>query len=146
MTASAPCMAQPLAERKLRLLCLHGYMQNAAVYNLSSASCLSLLQRHASQVASTTRCSTQVFRARVGSLRKALKSRADLVFVDGPHAVTAADGVLAAEAGAASTHQRAWWSWQVCSLILGLCHVSRATVCTAASESWTLKVSTMPWT
>ena len=32
MTASASCMAQPLAERKLRLLCLHGYMQNAEVY------------------------------------------------------------------------------------------------------------------
>ncbi len=54
----------------------------------------------------------QIFRARIGSLRKALKSRADLVFVDGPHALTATDDSLAAEAGAASANQRAWWSWQ----------------------------------
>ena len=67
------------------------------------------------------RCSPQVFRARLGSLRKALKSRADFVFVDGPHAVTALDGTLAAEAGAASTHQRAWWAWQVCYLFMRLC-------------------------
>ncbi len=54
----------------------------------------------------------QIFRARIGSLRKALKSRADLVFIDGPHALTATDDSLAAEAGAASANQRAWWSWQ----------------------------------
>ena len=43
MTASASCMAQPLAERKLRLLCLHGYMQNAEV----CTRLLSVLGRHA---------------------------------------------------------------------------------------------------
>jgi hypothetical protein len=68
----------------------------------------------------------QVFRARVGSLRKALKSRADLVFVDGPHAVTAVDSGLAAEAGGADTHQCAWWSWQArvtASTLLGQVHM-----------------------
>ncbi|KAK9844194.1 hypothetical protein WJX81_007736 [Elliptochloris bilobata] len=54
----------------------------------------------------------EVFRARVGSMRKALKSRADLIFVNGPHAVTITDATLAAEAGGASVEQRAWWSWQ----------------------------------
>ena len=77
-------------------------------------------------------CSLQVFRARLGSLRKALKSRADFVFVNGPHAVTATDGTLAAEAGAASTHQRAWWSWQVRSSLIHACVLACLTVCTEA--------------
>jgi len=105
-------MTQPLAEGRLRVLCLHGYMQNAEV-QLSRRRACPRKCAHREWARDTPALRTlQVFRARVGSLRKALKSRADLVFVDGPHAVTAVDSGLAAEAGGADTHQCAWWSWQ----------------------------------
>jgi hypothetical protein len=50
------CAGVPAA--KMRILCLHGYMQTGSV-----------------------------FRMKIGSLRKALKSRADFVFVDAPFQV-----------------------------------------------------------
>ncbi len=55
-TAAATSTAAAAAPRKLRLLCLHGYVQSGAL-----------------------------FRERTGSLRKALKSVAEFEFVDAPH-------------------------------------------------------------
>lgn len=45
-----------LSDRKLRVLCLHGYGQSA-----------------------------ELFRNRTGSLRKGMKSRLEFIYVDGPH-------------------------------------------------------------
>lgn len=50
--------------RGLRLLCLHGYRQDA-----------------------------KSFRARSGALRKALRGRAELLLMDAPHVVAAQPGV-----------------------------------------------------
>ena len=64
------------------------------------------------------------------------ESRADLVFVDGPHALTATDDSLAAEAGAATANQRAWWSWQArCAASAPFC---------SPSAVWHLIVHTAP--
>ena len=70
--AVAPGGALPVAQRKLKILCLHGYLQNA-----------------------------EVFRSRIGSLRKGLKSRAEFFFVDAPYLVEAED--------AAKSVGRSWW-------------------------------------
>jgi hypothetical protein len=63
---------------KLRLLCLHGYMQTGGV-----------------------------FRMRIGSWRKALKSRADFAFIDAPYPAAQPDGEASDEAPGG----RAWWTW-----------------------------------
>ncbi|MEW5301743.1 MAG: hypothetical protein WDW36_004581 [Sanguina aurantia] len=76
--------------QKLRLLCLHGYTQNA-----------------------------EVFRTRLGSLRKALKSRVEFVFLDAPFLVgpapLAGDSLSTSDAdanGDAPAQQgRSWWEW-----------------------------------
>lgn len=54
----AASVAGRAADFKFRVLCLHGYGQSA-----------------------------EMFRNRIGSMRKALKSRVEFVFVDAPHAV-----------------------------------------------------------
>ena len=54
-------MAPPPPEDKLKVLCLHGFTQNA-----------------------------EAFRARTGSVRKNLKSRIEFVFLDGPHSAEGA--------------------------------------------------------
>ena len=84
MGGGAPAAA-PAAARKLRLLALCGYLQSAAV-----------------------------FRVKTGSLRKACKSSAELVFVEPPHAAPAKPAgaeVQACDAGGApeAPEQRAWW-------------------------------------
>ncbi|GFR40415.1 hypothetical protein Agub_g989, partial [Astrephomene gubernaculifera] len=66
---------------KLKLLCLHGYMQNA-----------------------------EIFRSRLGSMRKALKSRVEFVFVDAPFEAQGLpdedpDEVQGVREG------RSWWQW-----------------------------------
>ena len=78
--AGAPAGAA--TTRKLRLLCLHGYLQNA-----------------------------DVLRSRIGSLRKGLKSRAEFFFVDAPYLVEAADDAEAAESdgGGSAGTGRSWW-------------------------------------
>ena len=80
--AVAPGGALPVAQRKLKILCLHGYLQNAAV-----------------------------FRSRIGSLRKGLKSRAEFFFVDAPYLVEAADDAETAESdgGGSAGAGRSWW-------------------------------------
>ena len=86
MTVEAPAAggaAAPITDRKLRLLCLHGYLQNS-----------------------------DIFKSRIGSMRKALKSRADLVFVDAPYLVAPAeadDQAVAESGGAAGAQGRSWW-------------------------------------
>lgn len=65
--------------RKLRILCFHGYQQNA-----------------------------KDFAGKLGSLRKALKSRAELIFIDAPHLVKADDSI----SEPCASESRAWWTWQ----------------------------------
>jgi len=52
----------------------------------------------------------QIFRSRIGSLRKALKSRAEFFFVDAPYPAEPADDQAVAESGGAAGQQgRSWW-------------------------------------
>lgn len=60
---------------KLKILCLHGYMQNGAL-----------------------------FKNKIGSMRKAMKSRAEFLFIDGPFVVDAAMG--------GNGQGRSWWRWK----------------------------------
>jgi hypothetical protein len=81
--AVTPGGTPPVVQRKLRILCLHGYLQNA-----------------------------EVFRSRIGSLRKGLKSRAEFFFVDAPYLVEAADDAEAAgsdDGGGSAGAGRSWW-------------------------------------
>lgn len=51
----------------------------------------------------------QIFRSRIGSLRKALKSRAEFVFMDAPF-LAEGDAAAVAESGGDSSQQgRSWW-------------------------------------
>ena len=54
----------------------------------------------------------QVFRGRIGSLRKGLKSRAEFFFVDAPHLAQGEEAEIIA-AGGTGDHPRAWWTWEV---------------------------------
>ena len=54
----------------------------------------------------------QVFRGRIGSLRKGLKSRAEFFFVDAPHLAQGEEAEIRA-AGGTGDHPRAWWTWEV---------------------------------
>jgi len=47
----------------------------------------------------------QVFRQRLGSMRKALKGKAELVFMDGPFEAEGSDGEK-------NSTGRSWWCWQ----------------------------------
>eukprot|EP00798_Chlamydomonas_sp_ICE-L_P016257 gene16257-22433_t len=67
---------------KLRLLCLHGYLQNA-----------------------------EIFKSRIGSLRKGLKSRAVFEFMDAPFMINSGDEG-AKEAQGATSGGRSWWQWE----------------------------------
>eukprot|EP00039_Didymoeca_costata_P019852 m.339173 g.339173 ORF g.339173 m.339173 type:complete len:274 (+) comp18693_c0_seq1:128-949(+) len=71
-------MAQKASPNKLKILCLHGFLQSG-----------------------------EVFRTRIGSTRKALKSKAEFFFIDGPVEVTDEEaesvGITSRDGG------RAWW-------------------------------------
>ena len=60
-------------DKKVKVLCLHGYMQDG-----------------------------MVFRNRIGSMRKAMKSRAEFIFVDAPFVVQ----------GEEEGQGRSWWEWK----------------------------------
>lgn len=64
----------------------------------------------------------QDFAGKLGSLRKALKSRAELIFVEAPHAVDGDQSVSETCVGG----PRAWWTWQVSFLepAFDVCHVT----------------------
>ncbi|PRW45017.1 Glucose-induced degradation 4 [Chlorella sorokiniana] len=79
--AGAPAL-EPIGDRKLRILCLHGYLQNG-----------------------------EIFRSRIGSLRKALKSRAEFVFVDAPFPAEGDASAVAESGGDSSQQGRSWWQW-----------------------------------
>lgn len=70
------------ANGKLKLLCLHGYLQNM-----------------------------EVFRSKIGSMRKALKSRLEFEFVEGPYEATAGPLGNAAEEQGLDIGGRSWWQW-----------------------------------
>jgi len=71
---------------KLRILALHGFLQNA-----------------------------EVFHGRIGSIRKALKSIADIECLEAPHLITEVSSELASEAGASEQDRRGWWSTADCN-------------------------------
>jgi predicted esterase len=78
-------LADSRSSRLLRVLCLHGYTQNG-----------------------------EVFRGRIGALRKQLKG-CEFIFVDAPHRATASFAVSAAgsdadEAAASADAKLAWWN------------------------------------
>lgn len=76
-------VAAPIEDRKLRILCLHGYLQNG-----------------------------EVFRSRIGSLRKALKSRAEFFFMDAPYlAEPDSDAAVADSGGERGLQGCSWWQW-----------------------------------
>jgi hypothetical protein len=82
-----PPASPPPPPRKLKVLCLHGFTQNA-----------------------------ETFRQRTGSIRKQLKSRIDFVFVDAPHDASGAFGESDASSLGGATGEsesdagpRAWW-------------------------------------
>ena len=96
-------MTAPSA-RKLKILCLHGYLQNSKVGQLF---CM-LLSTSESSCAMVC----QEFAGKLGSLRKALKSRADFIFIDAPHVVPSQHDMPEST----SSEQRAWWTWEACNL------------------------------
>jgi predicted esterase len=89
--------ASSVAPRLLKVLCLHGYLQDAAI-----------------------------FKSRIGSMRKALKSRLEFVFIDAPFMASPsalasqssqgpqqASEEAADESGTEAVGQgRSWWQWQ----------------------------------
>ncbi len=91
-------MATP-TKRKAKILCLHGYLQNA-----------------------------ETFRAKTGALRKGLKSKAEFVFVEAPYDAQIASADLLKAAGGVQKEQdeegegeeegkpqqqqgKSWWNW-----------------------------------
>ena len=87
VAADAQAAPQPeAAGDKLRVLCLHGYMQNAEVMMGGLGRGWQTGSVRARAPTGPPLCThAQVFRSRLGSMRKALKSRAEFVFVDAPH-------------------------------------------------------------
>lgn len=69
----------------------------------------------------------QDFAGKLGSLRKALKSRAELIFIDAPHLVDADESISEPFVG----EPRAWWTWQASSLVL---HSDRISYVMSASK------------
>ena len=55
-----------------------------------------------------TNAAAQVFKSRIGSLRKGLKSRVEFVFMDAPYSVEAADVDELQENGGGE-QGRSWW-------------------------------------
>ena len=53
-----------------------------------------------------------MFKGRIGSLRKALKSKAEFLFVDAPHLAKGEEAEIRA-AGGTGEVPRAWWNWEV---------------------------------
>lgn len=114
---AAPAL-EPIGDRKLRILCLHGYLQNAEV---RPARCTVRLcglgARHAGAFPPPVPTSLpaclclppQVFRSRIGSMRKALKGRAEFLFLDAPFAAEGDAAAVAESGGDASQPGRSWW-------------------------------------
>ena len=69
---------------KLRILCLHGFLQSG-----------------------------EVFWSRIGSLRKGLKSRAEFIVVDAPHKIDGSFDEQLQAAGGTRDSPRAWFRWEV---------------------------------
>ncbi|KAK9831229.1 hypothetical protein WJX74_008406 [Apatococcus lobatus] len=79
-------MAGPVSSQgaeKLRILCLHGYLQNA-----------------------------QTFSMKIGSVRRALKSRAEMIFIDAPHLVASSSAEDVSQLGGSPEESRGWFTWQ----------------------------------
>lgn len=75
-------MPAPPAPAKLRVLALHGYRQNGAV-----------------------------FRSRLGHLRKGLKAKCDFFFLDAPHAAPGEPEVEGMDGAGTREDPRSWWVW-----------------------------------
>ena len=101
------------AGEKLRILCLHGYQQSGEVgcaRRGASAPCAQPPCRWSQ----AQQCSDdeQVFSSRIGSVRKALRSRADFHFVDAPTLARPEPG-WASETNEKRPVGRTWWEWTV---------------------------------
>ena len=103
--------------RKLRILCFHGYLQNAQVIAALGRAvphhcrfCTAVPPASDLQIVRKCLLEVQEFSGKIGSLRKALKSRAELIFIDAPHHVEAEQSI----SDSAAVDPRAWWKWQVC--------------------------------
>ena len=107
---SAPSSA-PKSKKKLRILCLHGYLQDAEVSPVDANAC-SINMPSWQAKARAHIASSQVFSGRIGSMRKALKSRAEFIFVDAPHEAKGEEADIRA-AGGTGDHPRTWWQWEV---------------------------------
>ncbi len=105
-TSTTPPAAS--TKTKLRILCLHGYLQNSEVSQGVSCRCS---QCEMSPEARTL-CSVQVFSGKIGSMRKALKSRAEFIFMDAPHEAEGEEAEIRA-AGGTGEHPKTWWLWEV---------------------------------
>ena len=54
----------------------------------------------------------QVFSGKIGSMRKALKSRAEFMFMDAPHEAQGEEAEIRA-AGGTGEYPKTWWHWEV---------------------------------
>ena len=83
----------------------------------------------------------QDFAGKLGSLRKALKSRAELVFIDAPHLVDADESISEPFA----SEPRAWWTWQASSSVLrtGAAMSCQQASTAAGSSMWLEKQACM---
>lgn len=57
----------------------------------------------------------QTFSMKIGSVRRALKSRAEMIFIDAPHLVasTSTDDVTQMGVTSSVEESRGWFTWQV---------------------------------
>ena len=114
-TPSLATTANSSAPSKLRILCLHGYLQNAEVFHAFMTSLVLYACLAGSSTSHTENPSadyTQVFSGRIGSMRKALKSRAEFIFIDAPHEAVGEEAETRAAEGTGD-HPRTWWHWEV---------------------------------
>lgn len=111
-SAASSAMTVPQEARKLRILCLHGYLQNAEVRNPQPAFQKPPAVAPPPLSALSTTPFSQIFRTRIGSMRKALKRRAEFIFVDAPYAAEGASAQDAAESAGSTAEGRTWWQWE----------------------------------
>ena len=84
-----------------------------------------------------TACQVQVFSGKIGSMRKALKSRAEFIFMNAPHEARGEEAEIRA-AGGTGEHPKTWWHWEVMQAVSSWPSFSRTT---AAAHWWTLHLS-----
>ncbi len=97
---------------KLRILCLHGYLQNAQVIHYLLSTAQSDMPFFDTDGMACMHC-MQTFSNKIGSVRRALKSRAEMIFIDAPHLVASTTAEDMAGMGGSQEQSRGWFTWQV---------------------------------